>query len=133
MSRTDGEEGHAKWITAMKNNDPEALGRVVTDDVLLMPPHQTPVTGRAGVISWFRDVVGQARTTDVKELGWEIIEAGDIAIERGSFLWKVIPTGSGTEVEDQGTYLAVWQRQTDGSWKVIRNIWNSTLPIAATV
>jgi ketosteroid isomerase-like protein len=133
MSRQAVEEGHAKWVAAMKANDSEAFGRIVTQDAVLMPPHQPPIQGRAGVITWFADVAKQARTTAVDVPEREIVEAGEIAIERGSFVWKLLPTGSTTEVEDRGNYLAVWQRQADGSWKVIRSIWNSTLPVAAAV
>lgn len=130
MSKENIDQGHAKWLDAMKANDAEALGRLVTEDAVLLPPHDQPVAGRQGVIAWFAGVVKQARTTSVGVPQREVIVAGDWAIERGSFTWKVVPTG-GSEIEDRGNYLAVWQRQPDGSWKVARNIWNSTLPVPA--
>jgi len=54
-----------------------------------------------------------------------------LAIERGSFTWKVAPAPGGAEIDNQGSFLAVGQQQPDGSWKVQRNIWNSTLPLPA--
>jgi ketosteroid isomerase-like protein len=131
MSREAVDKGHDKWLDAMKANDPEALGRLVTEDAVLMPPHQPPVVGRRGVIDWFAGVVKQARTTAVAVPQREVIVAGDWAIERGSFIWKVAPTTGGSAVEDRGSFLAVWQRQPDASWKLTRNIWNSTLPVVA--
>ena len=131
MSREDVDKGHHKWLDAMKANDAEALGRLVTEDAVLMPPHDQPVVGRQGVIDWFAGVVKQARTTAVGVPQREVIMAGDVGIERGSFTWQVAPTGGGAPIEDRGNYLAVWRRQSDGSWKVTREIWNSTLPVPA--
>jgi ketosteroid isomerase-like protein len=128
MSREGVDRGHEAWLNAMTANDPEALGRLSTEDAVLMPPHQQPVAGRQGVIDWFAEVVKQARTVAVDILQREVIIAGDVAIERGSFAWKIAPVG-GSEFEDRGSFLAIWQRQPDGSWKVARNIWNSTLPV----
>ena len=122
------DKGHQEWLNAMKANDAEALGRLVTADVVLLPPHQQPVAGRQGVIDWFGSVVQQARTVGVGILEREVIVAGEFAIERGAFTWNVAPTAGGSNFEDHGNWLAIWQRQSDGAWKVKRNIWNSTLP-----
>jgi len=131
MSREGVDNGHLRWLEAMKANDPVALGRLVTDDVVLMPPHSQPVVGRQGVIDWFATIVSQTRTKSVEIRQREVTLAGELAIERGSFTWRVAPAPGGSEVDDQGSFLAIWQRQPDGSWKVTRNIWNSTLPLPA--
>lgn len=131
MSRESIDKAHQAWLDAMKANDAQALGRLVTEDAVLMPPNQPAVVGRAAVIDWFAGVVKQARTTDVGVPQREVIVAGDWAIERGSFIWKVAPTGGGAPIEDRGNFLAIYRRQTDGPWKVTRNIWNSTLPAPA--
>jgi len=129
MSKEPIDKGHQQWLSAMRSNDPEALGRIVTGDVILMPPHQEPVTGRQGVMNWFAAVVEQARTVAVGVPEREVILAGDFGIERGAFTWKVAPVSGGSQIEDHGHFVAVWQRQPDGGWKVKSNIWNSTLPV----
>jgi len=131
MSREGIDKSHQAWLDAMKANDAQALGRLVTEDAVLMPPNQPAVVGRAAVIDWFAGVVKQARTTGVGVPQREVIVAGDWAIERGSFTWKVAPTAGGAPIEDRGNFLAIYQRQTDGAWKVTRNIGNSTPPAPA--
>ncbi len=130
MSREAVDKGHEAWLRAMTTNDAAALGQLVTNDVVLMPPHQPAVSGRQGVVNWFTDVVKHARTVAVGVPEREVVVAGDVAIERGSFTWTVVPTGAASNVEDRGNFLAIWQRQADGSWKLMRNIWNSTAPPA---
>jgi ketosteroid isomerase-like protein len=131
MSREGVDNGHDKWLDAMKANDAEALGRLVTEDARLMPPHQQSVVGRQAVINWFAAVVKQARTTAIGVTEREVIVAGDLAIERGAFTWKLNATVGGSPIDDEGSFLAIWKQQPDGSWKLAQNIWNSTLPVAA--
>jgi ketosteroid isomerase-like protein len=40
------------------------------------------------------------------------------------------PRAGGTAINDEGKYLVVVQRQTDGSYKVARDIDNSSMPLA---
>jgi ketosteroid isomerase-like protein len=35
---------------------------------------------------------------------------------------------AGPEIKDKGKYLTAWQRQSDGGWKIVRDINNSDLP-----
>lgn len=131
MSQEAIDRGHHDWLEGMKANDPAVLGHLVTDDVVLMPPHIEPLTGRQAVVDWFAGVVKQARTTSVAVPQREVMLIGDLAIERGTFTWKVVPTAGASEIEDRGNFVAIWHRESDGSWKVARNIWNSTLPLPA--
>jgi ketosteroid isomerase-like protein len=39
----------------------------------------------------------------------------------------MLPKG-GKAMNDVGKYVAVWKKQPDGSWKMIRDIYNSDLP-----
>ena len=49
MSRDRIDAVHLAWLDAMRTNDAEALGRLVTEDAVLMPPHEAPVAGGAGI------------------------------------------------------------------------------------
>ena len=128
MSKERIDKTHFAWLDAMTANDAVALGRVVTDDTVLMPPNEQPVAGRAAIVDWFAGVVRQARTTSVDVPQREVIVSGDHGIERGSYVWTVTPVAGGSPIVLRGNFLAVYQRQPDGEWRVIRNIWNSTLP-----
>jgi len=32
---------------------------------------------------------------------------------------------------ERGKYLTIWHKQADGTWKVVRDMFNSDLPLAA--
>ena len=45
--------------------------------------------------------------------------AGDLAYARGKFTEKYTDRKTGKAMTDSGSYLAVYKKQDDGSWKVI--------------
>ena len=54
----------------------------------------------------------------------EIIPVGDDhAIDVGSF----VETAADGSHKDHGKYVAIWAK-VDGSWKMVRDIWNSSMP-----
>jgi len=54
--------------------------------------------------------------------------AGDVAIERVEYTASAWPAEGGPPVQDVGKGVHVYRRQTDGSWKLAQDIWNSDNP-----
>jgi ketosteroid isomerase-like protein len=53
---------------------------------------------------------------------------GDVGFDRGDFtLAAKLPDG--TEINDPGSFMSVFRRQSDGSWKHSRVMWHSNLPM----
>src|SRR6266542_4006107 len=46
----------------------------------------------------------------------------------GDYVWVLTPVKGGADVRSVGRYDTIWHRQSDGSWKVTRLIWNSSEP-----
>lgn len=124
------QKGHEAFLAAMRGNDAKGLVPLLAPDVIFYPPNAATVVGPEGVRTWFQSIVDAMKTTSVTVAEHRITLAGDHAIEEGNFIWKLAPVGGGAPIEDRGRFLAVWKRHTDGSMKVVRNIWNSTLPLA---
>jgi ketosteroid isomerase-like protein len=40
---------------------------------------------------------------------------------------------SGKPLRDRGKYVTVWRKQADGSWRVVRDVFNSDLPVPGPV
>jgi ketosteroid isomerase-like protein len=53
-------------------------------------------------------------------------QLGTDEVRRAQMAMK--PT-AGPVMKDTGKYLTVWKHQADGSWKIIRDIDNSDLPV----
>ena len=127
--RTAIDAGHNAWLAAMRTNDCPALLTLLSADVVLSPPNIAPTSGTDGARTWCAAAFGQVKTKSVTVSNREVAIAGDWGIEHGRFDWVVVPVAGGAEARDQGSFEAIYHRQADGSWKVARNIWNSSLPV----
>jgi ketosteroid isomerase-like protein len=59
----------------------------------------------------------------------DVIVAGDYAIETGTYDMTAAPPKVGAKpLHDIGKTVVVWQKQGDGSYKIIRDIGNTDLP-----
>lgn len=54
--------------------------------------------------------------------------SGDLGVTSGPYQLTMMENGK--KVDDKGKYVTVWKKQADGSWKAIRDIFNSDLPAA---
>ncbi len=96
-----------------------------TADAVVMPPNESTVVGRGSIEALFaswppvNDVVLDIR---------EIDGVGDLAYSTGRYSMTVLVPGA-APIHDKGKFLDIARRQSDGSWKVTRDIFNSDLPV----
>jgi ketosteroid isomerase-like protein len=98
------------------------------EDAVVLPPNGPLVQGRAAMESWF------ASFPPMSDFRAEIIEVegrGDLAYVRGAYSMLFTPPGASEPIKDTGKYIEIWRKQADGSWRAIRDIFNSDLPLPA--
>jgi uncharacterized protein (TIGR02246 family) len=122
------DRGHEAFLAGMRANDCNALLPLLTEDVVFAPPNTPTASGLDGVRQWCEPIFKQVKTTAVTVSDRDVVLAGDWAIEHGNFDWTVAPIAGGPEQREQGRFVAVYRRQPDGTWKLTRDIWNSSLP-----
>jgi ketosteroid isomerase-like protein len=57
----------------------------------------------------------------------ELADLGNMIHEVGNYVLKIQPEGKAA-FEDKGKYVVLWNKMPDGSLKMHRDIWNSSLP-----
>ena len=121
------DSAYVRYNAALKSGDAAAIAQMYTDDAIVMAPNFPAWQGRAAVNAGFAGFFGQFAITDVRLATRDVIVSGALAIEQGTYEWTLHPK-TGADIKDNGKYLTVWQRQTDGSWKIVRDINNSDRP-----
>ena len=114
-----------KWRTTSLSRDFDQFATTLTDDAVLYPPNAAPTVGKDASMAYIRSYppITKFDITHA-ELGGH----GDVGFNRGDFtLTAKLPDG--TEINDQGSFLSVFRRQADGSWKHSRVMWHSNLPV----
>ncbi len=98
-----------------------------------MPPNDTSLYGPAEVRDWWKEYFEYFRVTSITEpeREREVTITGEFAIEQTTYMIAITPVKGGTRIRDDGRMLTTWKRQTDGSWKMWRVIWNSVRPVGS--
>lgn len=94
----------------------EAFGTYMTDDVVIYRGGLPPVEGRASALPLYPD------NPEIM-LRWEpwfvdIAQSGDLGYTLGSYRLRV-PDDNGGMQESTGSYVSIWRKQSDGSWKFV--------------
>ena len=116
---------HTDFVAAMKRADTDHLVNSFTADGMIMAPGEPKVQGREAIRAWFDNFNENFVTVDSVATDQVYIDGGDCIVESGEFAWKVRPKAGGESTETKSKWLAVWQRQPDGAWKLARDMFNT--------
>ena len=115
------------FVAAFNAGDAAAIADLYTPDAVVMPQNQQAVTGHEAIMDSNKAMFDQY-TPKISLTSVETKIFGDVAFDRGTYTTELTPKSGGSPISDEGKYLVVIQRQSDGSWKVIRDIDNSSKP-----
>ena len=112
-------------IEASKAQDSAALLSLWDDDGIALPPEGEPIVGKEALTAWLQaDAEPDYLVTEYAHNFEERKILGDWAFEWGTYTSAAEPLGEGESIRATGKLLRILRRQTDGTWKVARAIWN---------
>jgi uncharacterized protein (TIGR02246 family) len=114
-----------RLLAALRADAPDSLMALMADDVVIMPPNEPVLRGKAAVRTWYEQFVKQMRTSSLTVSDREVLFGGDYAIEVATFEWTLAAVAGGPPVVDRGSYIQVWRHEPDGRWLFLREVWNS--------
>lgn len=117
-----------EWARAAKAGDGQAIAALYTEDAVLLPPGEPIVKGEAAKKYWVDFGNGFSGPTELITMTVE--GAGDVATAIGTYRMALTPKKAGAKPlpVDEGKYIEVLKRQSDGSWKIAYDIWNPNAP-----
>lgn len=112
----------AKWNQQFKSKDTEALVDHYSDDAFFTAPGVAGVQGSTSI----RQVYANASTDPAFELQFksdkiDVSKSGDMAYARGKFDEQYTDPKTGKVMSDSGSYITVYKKQDDGSWKAVED------------
>ena len=117
--------GLARFISAFKHGDADSLIALYAPNAVQLNPNMPALEGAPAIKQAFTGFFSAMTVADMSLTTHDIIIAGNKAIERGSYAMRLKPKNGGAEIADRGKYVTTWERQPDGSWKIIRDITNT--------
>lgn len=119
----------AQWSqdTAAKNID-KAVNNYA-DDAVLMTPGAEATSGKDAIASSMKAMAKDpAFSLQFKTLKVDVAKSGDVGYSWGTYQMTMSnPAGKGT-LNDHGSYVTIYRKQADGSWKAVEDIATSSVP-----
>lgn len=123
------ESTNAQLIEALRRGDAAGCAAAYPEDGKILPTNSPMLSGRQAIQEFWQGAINMGvkgatlRTVELEEIG-------TTAIEIGAYTMDIQPAG-GQAMKDTGKYVVIWKRQSDGSWKIAVDIFNTDLPAAS--
>ena len=114
------------WAAAYKAGDLSRAVAFLTQDAVLIPPNEPPAIGSEAIEAWSQRMIETVTIQEMDITVDSVRVAGDWAVSHGE--WHMTMSVGDAIVSDTTRYVLIWERQTDGAWKVAHDVWNSALP-----
>lgn len=125
-------DNEVRWNALYKARDAGALAGIYADDAALANPGVALVEGGPAI----RTAVEQFVTDPNLDVQFgadrvQVAKSGELAYTRGHFTMRSTDPATKQPRTDTGSYLTVWQKQADGSWKAVEDFVVPGAPAAA--
>lgn len=114
------EDRYKEWLAAANKKDTAALTNLYDENAVLLPKQEEPAIGKAAIGEYYKKLVADPQFVPfmltLNSNSFHLV--GDIAIATALFEGDV--TRNGKPIHFRGKNLLVWKKQTDGSWKIFR-------------
>lgn len=118
----------AQWSKATAANNVDQALTYYADDAVLIAPGMEAAQGKDAITAAMKGMAKdpafslQFQTKDV-----DVAKSGDMGYSWGTYQLTVSnPAGKGT-LTDHGSYVTVYRKRADGSWKAVEDIASSAL------
>ena len=97
----------------------DGLGSYLADNAVV--PSTPPLAGKQAIVAFYRKVFADPDfSISSSTIKAEVFAGGKMGYTVGGFVSK-FKNRSGQLMEQEGTYITVWKKQEDGSWKIIEH------------
>src|SRR5579862_8606873 len=122
-------DGEAQWNQDFASKDADKIAAHYTDDAVLMNPGMPASQGREAVRKTLKDMVSDpALSLKFQASQVEVAKSGDMAYTHGSYTMTMTDPATKKPINDKGSYVTVYKKQADGTWKAVQDAAISEVP-----
>ena len=123
-------DNETQWNRDFETRDVDKLAAHYTADALVMGPGFTPKMGADAIRGMLKEMVADtALSLMFLSSRVEVAQGGDMAFCEGTYMMTFTNPATGKPMKDNGTYVTVYRKQADGSWKAVSDIASSGMPL----
>jgi len=111
---------------AFNAGNTQAISELIDDNGIWLPPGQPSVAGKDNIVADYANYFVKVRSKfELKPSNIQLCDAW--AFMSGEFTRADTPKAGGTVQQVSGHYLFVLKKQSDGKWKIARDIWSDSM------
>ena len=111
------DKGNAQWIEAWDKADASLIASLFAKDGVLLSRNGKLFKGPEKILERIKPVLeGAGKGVKATVTTVDLWLDGDAAYETGTYSYKYQEKGK--PVNEEGRYVTIWKRQSDGSWKI---------------
>jgi ketosteroid isomerase-like protein len=100
-------------------------------DAVWMPANADDIIGKEVAKQRIGNSITDAAVEATSKTEEQVVMAPDWVMERGSYQVARTPKAGGDTAVEVGSYLTVWKKQSDQTWKISYDIWHGDRPAQA--
>ena len=111
----------------MISGDQETIWGYYSKDVISLPSYQPMIKGLDACIKSSEEMMASGmEIAAFKSTNTDLLVSGDFIVDIGTYeITMNIPEMGDMPYTDNGKYLTIWEKQDDGSLKVVAETWNT--------
>ncbi len=118
-----------EFSKAMVNNDEEKMLSFYADDAISLPSYAPMIKGKEAMRSADNNME-PSKINSFNLTSKEVFGDDKYVFDIGTYKMSVQnkkEDGSMNDMDDEGKYLTVYEKQSDGSWKIKADMWNTNM------
>ena len=116
---------YQEYASSLGAGDAERWIALWTEEGVQMPPGVPANVGKENIYSSLLGFMEIFSFSNMQIQTEEVQVVGDWAYARGTYTVTYIPNDGSDPIFIDGKYMSIFQKQSDGSWKLHRDIFNS--------
>ena len=118
------------WVQDLRTKQLEPILKFYASDAVFVQPNGDRITGSAALRALFQNIMATFNS-DLTLHRQNLETSGDLAYDGGDFQETLTPIATGAKITSKGSYIMIFKRQHDGSWRIIQHAWMGTPPPGA--
>ncbi len=114
---------HTQRLLALEKEDVETFIAFYTEEAALFDIGATAI-GKKNIRQHVQNVLSSMSIKNTKNVQKEVEISGDLAYDYGTTSMELHYIYDGHIEEVTSKYVAIWHRQSDGKWKIVKLIFN---------
>jgi len=122
---------YAEFVVLYNAEDFQKLVSIFyMEDAVLMSPNAPAIRTKEAILQSYQ----KSRVSNIEHIDATVVEdvrvCGDLAFASGTDTGTTTPRSGGEPVPYSVKWLYVFERQSDGAWKCLYEMWNDNNPVA---